>query len=60
MKLTDPNVSFTGFHFLETVSTRFHLDEISLLSFFINSLSCHKKSYMTAYLLKIKLLLGVA
>jgi hypothetical protein len=32
-----------GFIFLETMYTGFHLDEILLLSFFINSLPCHKK-----------------
>jgi hypothetical protein len=31
------------FIFLEIVYTQFHLDETPLLSFFINSLSCHQK-----------------
>jgi hypothetical protein len=49
-----------GFIFLETMYTGFHLDEILLLSFFINSLPCHKKSYVAPHLLKMKLPLGVA
>jgi hypothetical protein len=32
-----------GFIFLKTVHTRFHVDETTLLSFFINSLPFHKK-----------------
>jgi hypothetical protein len=48
-----------GFIFLETVYTWFHLDETHHLSFFINSLQCHKKYYMVAHLLKMKLSLGV-
>jgi hypothetical protein len=43
IKLIDPNVSFMGFYFLETVYTQFHLDEIPLLSFFINYLPYHLK-----------------
>jgi hypothetical protein len=48
------------FYFLETVYIRFYVDEITLLSFFINSLLYHKKSYVTTYLLKMKLPLRVA
>jgi hypothetical protein len=58
MKLIDPNASFMWFYFLETVYTRFHLDETHLL--FINSLSFNKNLYMTTHLLKMKLPLGVA
>jgi hypothetical protein len=44
-----------GFHFFNNI----HLDETSHLSFFINSLSYHQKSYVIAHLLKIKLSLGI-
>jgi hypothetical protein len=60
MKFIDPNVSFTGFHFLKTVYTQFHLDETSLFLFFINSLHVIKRYYVTPHLLKIKFPLGVA
>jgi hypothetical protein len=55
MKLIDHNANFMRFHFLETIYTQFHLDEASLLSFYINSLSCDQKSYVTTNLLKMKL-----
>jgi hypothetical protein len=41
MKLIDPDASFI---FLETVYTRFHLDETHLLSFFINSIMLSKNT----------------
>jgi hypothetical protein len=43
MKLINPNANFMEFHFLETVYAKFHLNEITLLSFFINSLPRHQK-----------------
>jgi hypothetical protein len=43
MKFIDPNVSFTGFHFLKTVYTQFHLDETSLFLFFYKFFACHQK-----------------
>jgi hypothetical protein len=62
MKFIASNSSFIGFQvFLETVYNQFHLDETSLLSFFIIFLSCHKKSYVTTtHLIKMKLSFGVA
>ena len=40
--LLPPMLVSMGFIFLETVYTKFHLDETTLLSFFINSMSCHQ------------------
>jgi hypothetical protein len=61
MKIMYHSASFKGFHFLfEIVYTWFHLDETPLLYFYINSLSCHKKSYVAPHLLKMKLSLGIA
>jgi hypothetical protein len=60
MKFINPNARFMGVLFFwkqcTPVSSRWNPS----LSFFINSLSYHKKSYMTAHLLKMKLLLKVA
>jgi hypothetical protein len=60
MKLIASDATFMGFHFFEIVYTQFHLNETPFISFFLNSLSCHKKSYVIAYLMKMKLTLGVA
>jgi hypothetical protein len=50
-----------GLHcFRKAMYTGFHLDETSFLSFFIISLLCHKKSYVTDHLIKMKLTLKVA
>jgi hypothetical protein len=43
MKFIASNANFMGFHFLKQCASSFHLDETPLLSFFINSLSCHQK-----------------
>jgi hypothetical protein len=51
MKLIDPNTIFMGFYFFK--QTRFHLDEDTLLSFYINHVI--KKSYVAVHLLKMKL-----
>jgi hypothetical protein len=58
MKLIDSNTSFMGVLFKKTLYTWFHLEET--LFFFINYLPCHKKFYMVAHLLKMKLSLKVA
>jgi hypothetical protein len=60
MKLIASNATFMGFYFFEIVYTQFYLNETPFISFFLNSLSCHKKSYVIAYLMKMKLTLGVA
>jgi hypothetical protein len=49
MKLYSSNANFNQFHFLETMYTRFYLDEAILLSIFINYLPCHKKLCGTSF-----------
>jgi hypothetical protein len=49
-----------GFYFMKTMYTQFYVDEAHLLSFFINYLSYHKKAYVVAHLLKMKLSLKIA
>jgi hypothetical protein len=53
-------LSFMEFHFLETVYTRFYLNEITPLFFINYLLYVIKKSYVATHLLKMKLVARLA